>query len=398
MGREQRPHGDGTIRRRPDGRWEGKLAWLLPSGELYRKSVYGKTQKEAGRKLKDLAQQVRQNTVSLNKLPTLAKYLEGWMHDDNLKPSSLENRELNIRGRIVPVLGGIRIDKVTPNHVRQLLDALEERSLSGSSQLQAWVYLNKALEDAVIQGLISNNPFTRVPKSWKPKPAPPKQRILNTKEQMMLLALNDGWTPLWKLQLATGMRSGEALGLQWKYVDLQAGRIKIEYAIQRDRQQQNYRTYRLVRPKTKNSRRVIAITPLVKSLLEGIKASQEYKAKRLGEAWSNPEGFVFTRYLGEPVFVEDANYGMVRSLKMLNIEKKDGWDVHALRHTFATDLLNNGAQMAAVSKILGHSDVAFTIRTYAHVLEGLETQVLQDASRMLEETMRLIEWEESNAR
>ena len=390
MRREQRAHGDGTIRIRPDGRWEGKLAWILPSGELYRKSVYGKTQKEAGRKLAELRQQAKNNTLSLTKAQTLATYLDGWWYDERLKPSTLKNRELNVRVRIAPVIGGIKLDKVAPNHVKQVDNALKERGLSGAARMQAFAVLRTALRQAFVEGLIPASPFDKV--TWKPSVVQRAERVLSMQEKAKLLRIKDEWTPLWKLFIATGLRSGEALGLMWKDVDLQGHRLHIKQTISRD--SGSKLGYRIGSPKTKKAMRTLEIQPAVAEIFREIRERQQAEAERIGEAWIDT-GFVFTWKLGQPMVGDNAHYYLQRSLQQVGVAPSR---VHDLRHTFASDQLLAGTPMSEVSRMLGHASVSITLDIYAHILPEVQSQASKTASRILEEAMQLAELQEvSNA-
>jgi integrase len=376
----RRAHGEGSYRQKEDGTWEGRFWVMLPSGERKRLSRYGKTKKEVSGKLSELRQQAKDNTLSLTKPLTLAQYLEGWWNNEQLKPSTLESRELNIRMRIVPAIGGIRLDKLTSAHIRQMDNSLLERGLSGASRMQAFAVLKTAMRNAFVEGLISSSPFDRV--TWKPSVQTRAERILSMQQKALLLAQRDSWTPLWKLLIATGMRSGEALGLSWDDVDLQGNRLHIKQSIQRIKG-----GYRIGTPKTKQSRRTLEIQPIVADIFREIRAAQQAEATRIGEGWIDT-GFVFTRNLGEPTLPTYAHSALQRSLKRAGIAPAR---VHDLRHTFASDQLLAGTPMSEVSRMLGHSTVAFTLQVYAHILPEVQSQASQTASRILEEAMQLAE-------
>jgi len=390
MSDNKRANGEGTIKRRSDGRFEGQVRLELPSGESHRQSVYGKTKQEVSRKISKLKQQQRDNTLSLAKAPSLKQYLESWWYDERLKPSTLKNRELNVRVRIVPVIGGIKLDKVAPNQVKQVDNALKERGLSGAGRMQAFAVLRTALRQAFVEGLIPASPFDKV--TWKPPVVQRAERVLSMQEKAQLLRIKDEWTPLWKLFIATGLRSGEALGLMWKDVDLQGHRLHIKQTISRD--SGSKLGYRIGSPKTKKAMRTLEIQPAVAEIFREIRERQQAEAERIGEAWIDT-GFVFTWKLGQPMVGDNAHYYLQRSLQQVGVAPSR---VHDLRHTFASDQLLAGTPMSEVSRMLGHASVSITLDIYAHILPEVQSQASKTASRILEEAMQLAELQEvSNA-
>ncbi|MQF49040.1 site-specific integrase [SAR202 cluster bacterium AC-647-N09_OGT_505m] len=377
---ERRAQGEGTIRLRPDGRWEAKVRLELTSGTHKRIGVYGKTKGEVSRKMAEIRQRNKENTLTLTKPLTLTQYLASWWNAAELKPSSLQNRELNVR-RVSSIIGDVRLDKLTPTHIRQVDNTLKDKGLSGASRRQAFAVLRTALRHAVIQGLIPVSPYARV--TWTPRVELRAGRVLTTHEKAKLFSLNDRWTGLWKILLVTGMRSGEALGLTWEDVDLGGGRIHIRQTIQR-----RNGGYMTGTPKTTGSRRALEIRPPVVEVFKEIKIRQETEAERLGEAWSNEEGFVFTWHLGEPILGHNAHRALQEALQRI---KAPPARVHDLRHTFASDQLLAGTPMSEVSRMLGHASVAFTLQIYTHILPEVQSKAAEAAADILEEAMRLAE-------
>jgi len=202
-------------------------------------------------------------------------------------------------------------------------------------------------------------------------------------EKAKLFAIKDGWTPLWKILLSTGMRSGEALGLTWDKVDLDGGRLHIHQAIHRTNG-----GYRIDTPKTERSRRILEHKTVVTGFIKEVRGDQEAQANLVGEAWSNNEAFVFTRYLGQPILGHSAYHALQRALAAI---KAPPARVHDLRHTFASDQLLAGTPMSEVSRILGHVSVAFTLQVYVHIVPEVQSRAAEAAANIMEEAMRLAE-------
>jgi integrase len=234
------------------------------------------------------------------------------------------------------------------------------------------------MNEAVRERLITVSPFSRI--SWVPVVEHREMRFLTALEQAKLYSLNNEWTAAWQVLLATGMRSGEAFALSWKQVDLDAGRISIIQSISPKKD-----GYELVSPKTPQSRRTLQIAPAVVQVLRGVKERQEAEAKRLGDYWANPEQFVFTRGSGQAILPHYAYHQFMSALKEANLEH---CRVHDLRHSFAADQINNGTPVLAVSRMLGHSTVAFTLQVYGHITTETQDTAASLSGRLLEEAMR----------
>ena len=407
---ERRAQGEGTIKQRPDGRWESQIRLKLASGTHKRVSVYGKTKGEVARKIAEVRRKEKENLLILTKPPTLGMYLnEWWPSGNDIKSTTYGARELNTK-RISNVIGSVPLDKVSIAHIKMLDKHLKEnggqkgKGLSASSRRQALAILRTALGAAYAEDRIGRNPFSK----WRRQDAPKAKnrliQVLSISEQSKLFSLNDEWTPLWKIQLATANRIGETLALTWDDLELPKeeganGLLSITKALHRRNTtmavSENWlghgEHYYLDKPKTRTSKRTIVLTPYVVQIFKTIKARQEAEEERIAEAggkWSNPEGFVFTRFLGEPI-TPDAAW------RWLQVATKKGGiksvGVHALRHTMITDQILAGTPMAAVSKTVGHSSVAFTMDVYGHLTKEMESKVAEAASRILEEAEKLAE-------
>ena len=133
----------------------------------------------------------------------------------------------------------------------------------------------------------------------------------------------------------------------------------------------------------------------ITDFFKDVRKSQEAEAERIkekgekGEAWSNPKGFVFTRFLGEPITPDMAWDSMQTSAKKAGlISDSKPLPVHSLRHTMITDRIMDGTPLEKISKAVGHSSVAFTADVYGHLTKEMSTEVAESASRSVERAMR----------
>jgi integrase len=369
---------EGTYKTRPDGRIEGQVELVDAAGKRQRLSVYAKTKVDARRKVRDLIAKADGGTLTNRKPQTMAEYLLGWSQAPDLKRSTRRARDLN-RRRVIPIIGAIQLEKLTPDHIRKVDNKLDADGLSGASRNQAFDVLKAAMSEAVRERLITSSPFRLI--NWVPPVAQREMRFLTAYEQAKLYSINDGWTPVWQFLLSTGLRSGECFGLSWKNVDLNAGRMSIMQAIEQTRG-----SWELHSPKTIQSRRTLQISPEVVDLLRGVKVRQDAEADRLGEFWDNPEAFVFTRDAGRPIFASIAHYALQKALKEAEIKR---CRVHDLRHSFAAMHINGGTPPLAVSRMLGHSTVGFTLQVYGHLTTETQDAAAALSGRLLGEAVRL---------
>jgi len=369
---------EGTYKTRADGRIEGRVELVDLAGKRQRLSVYAKTKVEARRKIKDLIAKADGGTLTNRKPQTVAEYLLDWSQAPDLKRSTRRQRDIN-RRRVIPVIGAIQLEKLTPDHIRKVDNKLDADGLSGASRNQAFDVLKAAMSEAVRERLITSSPFRLI--NWVPPVAQREMRFLTSLEQARLYSLNDDWTPVWQFFLSTGVRAGEGFGLSWKNVDLDAGRISIMQTIEQTRG-----GWELGSPKTVQSRRTLQLSPEVVDVLRVIKKGQDAEAERLGEFWDNPEAFVFTRDAGRPVLPGIAYSALQKALDMAGVER---CRLHDLRHSFAAMHINNGTPALAVSRMLGHASVGFTLQVYGHLTTETQDAAAALSGRLLGEAVRL---------
>lgn len=167
---------------------------------------------------------------------------------------------------------------------------------------------------------------------------------------------------MYYIELATGLRRGELLGLKWEDIDLAAGIIRVHRQIARINGE-------IVEAplKTKNSYRVVSISP------QAIEVLQEQKRK-------TKEEYVFPSPNGGPISPDSVNNMLKRVLERAGIPKVR---FHDLRHTFATLALQNGVDIKTVSGMLGHFSAGFTLDTYAHVTTAAQKEAAEIMGNVL---------------
>ncbi|MCP4383140.1 MAG: site-specific integrase [Hyphomicrobiales bacterium] len=302
---------------------------------------------------------------------TLAEYLEQWLAniEANARKTTFNGYRNDI-SRIVRVLGNVRLQELTPMQLESAYaDMVKHGSMTGGALSPKTVYnahstLRRALNDAVRLGILIRNPVTaaRSPKWTKPDiatwTAPQLSEFLAGIEDDPLQAA-------YVLIATTGMRRGEAMGLRWQDVDLDAAFVRIRQTLTTVNDELVFDT-----TKTNKSRRRISLDPATVASLRSHRARQAQDRLLVGDAWDDSNDLVFTNPDGTPVHPDRWTRQFKRHVKDLGLPELRG--PHSLRHTWATLALEAGVHPKIVSERLGHSTIAITLDTYSHVVEGMD--------------------------
>ena len=304
-----------------------------------------------------------------SKITVKAFLLDEWLPavKGTLRPTTFASYTMLAREHIIPRLGSLHLQKLTSASINALYAHLGEHGrvhgggpLSASSVRRVHAVLHRACHDAVRWGRLTVNPVDAAD--------PPKQSsehaerpVWNAEQLSGFLAhvADDRLFALWRLLAMTGLRRGEALGLQWADVDMEAGTISILRAwIPVNGIAQ------MSEPKTRRGRRTIALDPTTLEALKAHAARQAGEQSDWQEAWVET-GFVFTREDGQPLHPWHVSKAFRVHLKAAALPEIP---LHSLRHSYATLELSSGVNPRIVSGRLGHSTVALTLDVYSHVL------------------------------
>ena len=215
---EEMPATGDRITKREDGRWMGRSTVQTSTG-TERRSVYGRTYKEAEKKLALAMGDAARGIVYDDENQTVGKYMIRWLSDSakhTVKATTYRAYESQIRNHIVPALGKVKLSKLMPAHLQALYAAKLREGMKPASVRQIHAILHKALEQAVRFNLIPTNPAGKVD--------PPKVRQeeitpLSAEQANKLLDVTrderDRFEAIYVLALTTGLRIGELLGLKW---------------------------------------------------------------------------------------------------------------------------------------------------------------------------------------
>ncbi|MDL2232245.1 site-specific integrase [Ruminococcaceae bacterium OttesenSCG-928-L11] len=375
-------HGSGTIRQRKDGTWEARYTVGRDpgTGKQVQKSIYGKTQSEVLVKLQAVQHDINTGTYTDPTKMTVGQWLDEWLED---YPGDVKERTLNeykgvVAHRIKPGIGNVKLADLNTQSIQRFYNTClrgtkDKKAISAKTTRNLHGVLHKALEQAVDLGYIRINPATKckLPRVEKPEIKPLDDSHISA----FLQAISGNRFELvFTVDLFTGMRQGEILGLSWKSVDLKDGTITINQQLQLIKGQ-----YKIV--PTKNDRiRKITPAPYIMQLLRQRKARQAADQLRAGTAWDNPWKLVFTDELGKHYARQTVYGNFKRIVRKIGIDESR---FHDLRHSYAVASLQSGDDIKTLQENLGHHAAGFTLDIYGHVSEKMKQESSQRMERYI---------------
>ena len=364
---KRRPSGDGMVRKREDGRWEGRIVvGHKENGDSIFRYIYADTQKELTAKLRQNIDLYQGVDLTEQSRMTFAEWLEQWLVQISatLRPSTLEHYRKDMENHVVPQLGAKLLIQVTAADLRKLYDILKRRGrknprpgqslgLSGTTVHNIHASLHQVLRAAVEQGLIPRNPANEVE---PPKIIRQPMKILNEEQLstfMETIEADPIWHDFFYTELTTGLRLGEICGLMWTDFDGKAGTLQICRTLHKEK------GGRLVAGDTKTyaGTRKIVLPPSTAQLL------RERKKKSFS-SW------IFHDPL-RPEAPVDPKSAYNQLKKLLAQAGLPDIRFHDLRHTFSSHALASGVDAKTLSGILGHTKASFTLDTYTHTTSDM---------------------------
>jgi integrase len=274
---------------------------------------------------------------------------------------------------LIPNLDRVPLEKLSPEHVQALLRAKTDEGLAPRTVHHLRALLRIALNRAMRWGLVVRNVAALAD---SPRIERFDVRMLAPAEAKQLLAAaeDDRLGALYSVALALGLRQGEALWLSWEDVDFEYRRLFVRHGLQRVDGE-----LRLVEPKTRQSRRTVAMPTVVIDALLHHKAGQSQERLLAGTRWRET-GLVFTSTIGTPIEVGNLRRSFRRLLDKACLPRMR---FHDLRHSCASLLLVQGVSARVVMETLGHANISITMDTYTHVMPELQRQAADAMDRLL---------------
>ena len=378
---KRRPSGDGMVRKRDDGRWEGRIVvGHKENGDSIFHYIYAPTQKELSAKLRQHIDSYQGADLTEQGRMTLSEWLDKWLENmaDTLRPNTLRNYCSYIENHIRPGLGNKQLSRITPKDVQRFYEKLSDCLASGTVR-RIHTTLHGALKAAQQAHLIASNPTEQI---IAPRFSYRAKQVL-TDEQldvfMRVIAEDEIWCDFFYTELTTGLRRGEICGLKWEDFDEVAGTLKVCRTVCREAGGE----LTAGDTKTNAGTRKILLPASTAAVLS------ERKESALSE-WIFPN-------LLKPEQPTDPG-SAYRQLKVLL--KRAGLPnirFHDLRHTFATHALASGVDVKTLSGILGHTRAAFTLDTYTHTTGDMQRRASEVVGDFLTDIFgeELRPWEEN---
>jgi integrase len=370
-----RGRGEGSIFRRSDGRWAAQVDLGWEAGRRRRKTLYGKTRREVQERLKVALREQQLGVLVTSPQQSTAEFLGRWLEDSvrgSVRPATYDMyRHVTVK-HLIPTLGRVPLDKLSPHHVQAMLKQKVGEGLSLRTVHHCRALLRIALNQALRWGLVGRNVAALVD---SPRVERFSIKVLSPDEARALLAAAEGerLAALYSVGLALGLRQGEILGLRWEDVDLDGARVRVAHQLQRVGGK-----LRVTEPKTSRSRRVIAMPVTVVESLRRHRAVQVEDRLLAGSRWVET-GFVFTTGIGTPIEAGNLRRSFWRVLDRAGLPRMR---FHDLRHSCASLLLAEGVPARVVMETLGHSTITITQDTYSHVMPELQQQAAEAMDRV----------------
>ncbi len=364
----KRGNNEGSIRQRPDGSWEARVS--LSGGK--RKSLYGKTRAEVAKKLTEARRAADQGLPVATGRNTVAGFLNRWLEEvarPGVRPSTFAGYRNVVEHHLIPMIGKMPLDRLTPQDVQQLLNQHVAAGLSPRTVQLIRAVLRRALGQAVKWRMLAYNAAQLVD--------PPKQRRYQSRvwtpdetRQFLKAVQSDRFAALYAVAAYLGLRQGEVLALRWDDVDFDSRVLHVRGTMPTVGPRVVSET------KTERSRRVLPLPETVAAALRRHRVQQVEERLRAGDTWKDT-GLVFTGIFGGPVERKGLHDRWKKAIAAAGVP-----DIrfHDLRHGCATFLLAQGIPARAVADILGHSSIKMTMDTYAHVMPHL----LEDAAAKMD--------------
>ena len=348
----------------------------------------GRTRKACEQALAKYLHETEAGTYAAPIKITVADHLKQWFRDyavPNVRPRTAEGYRGIIKDHLIPKLGRLQLEKLTPRHLqRYYASALKEGRLKGPGGLSAQTIrhhhsvIYSALKQAVRWGLLTRNVAQLVspPRITRRQPS-----SMDVGDVLRLLeaARTTRYYPFVHLAIYTGLRRSELLGLQWRDIDLDAGRLSVVRSLVWRR---NGTGYDLNDPKTERSRRMVPLALETVLVLRVHREHQQEAARKPNGRRPTKEGFVFTNRYGVPL------HGDVVSHAVPRIAREAGLGhvrLHDTRHTHATILLAQSVHPKVAQERLGHATIGTTMDLYSHVIPGLQEEAAVRFAETLKE-------------
>jgi integrase len=370
----KRANGEGTIRKRKDGRWEGMY---IDPATGKRHSIYGKLQKEVKAKLVIIQHEILSGSYLEETKMIVSEWFNLWAESylGNVKPLTAASYRQSIKNHIIPYLGNMQLKKLKTNDIQRAYNDMIKRGLSAKTVKNVHGVIHKGLEKAIELNYINHNVSSAC---VLPRQERKEIKVMEDYQIVKFLQAikEDEFESVYFMTLFTGMRQGEVLGLIWDDIDFDNNIIYIRRQLLKDKESAGYMFGSLKNGKS----RTIVASQNVMNLLKKRKSEQEKDKEEAGSRWEDNKGewsrLVFTNKFGKHLNHVTVYKHYKKIVTSIGIKESR---FHDLRHSFAVISLQNGDDIKTVQENLGHHTAAFTLERYAHSTRKMKSE---SANRM----------------
>jgi integrase len=355
---------EGSVYKRKNSSWRAQISL---QGQRISKTF--KTKSEALTWLRNMQDEVDNGLLFENTKLTLEQFMKDWLVsiEQNLRYNSFFQYRQITNQYIIPHLGKQKLRDLKSEHIQKMYNDMVQQGRGNRTIQLTHSILHRALEQACKQGSVFRNPDDA---TIPPKPRQKEMQFLDEEQVQRFLitaqAMNDRFYALYYLAIASGMRLGEILALQWDDLDLERGTLKVQRQLTKCKN-----GFRFTVPKTKAGIRQIDLGNSTVDVLKAHLRMQQAEKVIAGDSWED-YNLVFPSMVGTPMNRSNLHK------KYKSILKNSGLPLirfHDLRHTAASLMLNNGIPVIIVSKRLGHAQPSITLDVYGHLIPSKQQEV-----------------------
>ncbi|WP_441251479.1 tyrosine-type recombinase/integrase [Kitasatospora sp. McL0602] len=400
----RQPNGGSSIYQDKDGKWHGRVTvGVKDDGSPDRRHVRGKTRAEVTKKVRDLERQRDGGNVrKAGKSWTVASWLTHWVENIaalHVRPNTLSGYRVAVNVHLIPGLGAHRLEKLEPEHLERLYVKMQANGSKPATAHQAHRTIRTALNQAIRRGHLTRNvaSLAVAPRVEEEEVEPYEVEEV---QSLLLEAAKSRNSGRWAIALALGLRQGEALGLQWRDVDLEVGSLRVRQARQRPKYahgctepcgrkhagrcpERIHTNEDAALTKSRAGKRLIGLPDQLVKLLLLHKEEQERERLAARQEWVEG-GWVFASETGLPLIPRTDWDRWKQLLAAAGI--RDG-RLHDARHTAGTILLLLGVPERIVMEIMGWSSSAMT-RRYQHVTARIRRDVAKQIGGLIWEVVK----------
>jgi len=382
--RKKGVNGSGTIRKKiikKNGKeylyYEARFTVPGMEGKQYQRSIYGKTEKEVAKKLREMTCKVDNGEFfsPKNKDTTVKIWLEVWGKDYtlDLKNNTRHEYMQQCKYYLIPAFGDIKLSNLTTHTIQlyynSLVNPAEGKPLSGKTVKNLHGTFSKALNKAVELGMIGKNPCSAVTLPRVERKEKPEFSV-DTVKAVMASFKGHKHELIYEIDIYTGLRESEILGLTWDCIDFERAVLTVKQELIRDR---STGVYEIKRYTKTGKKRIVGIPPTVVELFRKQRKKVEEMKNYVGSIWED-RNLVFPNEIGGFLSyrtVYDCYKKLVKNAGFPNLT------FHNLRNAFADISIISGDDPKTLQSNLGHSTAKLSLEVYSNINDDLRREHAQ---------------------